>query len=108
MCIARVSNTGLQLWKHCSALRKGRAAFCGARPVHQIGAPRELRQQHSARTGQNLVHQKFLPCPPQGQGSILQHQHARSKAPTAARTFSALPSRRAGQPPRSKLFWAKN
>ena len=102
---------GTSVWKHCPALREGRAAFCcgsvmrikarswqhqrapqhgsGSTNAHHItisGAPIFFALP-SARAGQCSAHQtapsrtkphqastnthQILPCPPQGQGSLL-------------------------------------
>ena len=83
VCIGQVSNTGLQFGN--TALPSARAGqhFVVARPADQTGAPRHHSVAPAARTGTKMAHQKFLPCPPWGQGSILRTKlahHARTKA----------------------------
>jgi len=74
---------------HCHALHKGRAAFlwCTA-SAQDWHAPGDSRPA-AARTGSRIWRtKKTLPCPPQGQGSILQHHTPQAHATRAARTIS--------------------
>ncbi|QHO57320.1 uncharacterized protein DS421_3g81290 [Arachis hypogaea] len=90
---------GTAKWKHCPALREGRAAFCVWRTKKQIWRTMARSWQHLAHQAQSWQHQNFLPCPPRGQGSILCTKEI-SGAPnfdSGAPTFPALPLARAGQ-----------